>query len=60
VFQLQKPDDVLDVILFENHAMGVHFSLPKILNSNAMDVWIADVGVTVAPLLQYRCYGYPN
>jgi len=25
-----------------------------------MDVWIADVGATIAPLQQYRCYGYPN
>jgi hypothetical protein len=60
VFQLQKPDGVLDVILSEIQAMGVHLSLSKILNSNVMDVWIADVGATVAPLLQYRCYGHPN
>jgi len=40
--------------------MGVHISLPKILNSNVKDVLIADVGATVAPLLQYCLYDYPN
>jgi len=60
VFQLQKHDGVLDVILFEIHAMGVHFSLPRMLNSNVMDVWIVDVRATLAPLLRYRLYGYPN
>jgi hypothetical protein len=50
VFQLQKSDGVLDVILSEINAMGFHFS-PKILNGNAMDVWIADVGATLTLLL---------
>lgn len=60
MFQLQKPDGALDIMLSEIHAMGFHFSLPTVSKSNAMDVWISDVGATVAPLLQYRCYGNPN